>query len=298
MGGRGKTPLVAHLARLLLDAGERPAILSRGYGRRRAEDGVVVVSDGRHLLADLDRSGDEPLMLARAVPGAAVLVCDTRALAGALAERLFGATVHILDDGFQHLMLARDLDLVLVSPEDLNDRPAPFGRLRESAAALASADAVIVDEGDRGRGSGDRLRAEGGVPPAMPAFSLRRSLGQPRPLEPGRPWPSGTGPIVALAGIARPDRFARSLQDAGWQVAGEILFRDHHPYGPRNLARIAERVQEVGAVGVLTTDKDAVRLLRWRPLPVRIAAVPLDISVEPAVAFRSWLLDRVREARE
>ena len=79
MGGRGKTPLVAHIARLLLAAGERPAILSRGYGRRIQEDGVVVVSDGVHLHADLDRAGDEPLMLARAVPGAMVLVCDVRA---------------------------------------------------------------------------------------------------------------------------------------------------------------------------------------------------------------------------
>ncbi len=103
MGGRGKTPVVAYVARLLVEAGERPAILSRGYGRRRQEDGVVVVSDGRHLLADLDRSGDEPLMLARTVPGAAVLVCERRALAGALAERRFGATVHVLDDGFQHV---------------------------------------------------------------------------------------------------------------------------------------------------------------------------------------------------
>src|SRR5204863_5351833 len=87
MGGRGKTPLVAYVARLLVAAGERPAILSRGYARRVVEDGVVIVSDGTHLLADLDRSGDEPLMLARAVPGAAVLVCEQRAIAAALAER-------------------------------------------------------------------------------------------------------------------------------------------------------------------------------------------------------------------
>ena len=87
MGGRGKTPVVAYLAKSLIAAGERPAILSRGYGRRRVEEGVVVVSDGEHLLADVDRAGDEPLMLARTVPGAIVLVCEQRATAAALAMR-------------------------------------------------------------------------------------------------------------------------------------------------------------------------------------------------------------------
>ena len=127
-GGRGKTPLVAMLARHFLARGERPAILSRGYARRRPEAGAVVVSDGRHLLADLDRAGDEPLMLARAVPGAIVVVCDVRSIAAALARRVLGATVLILDDGFQHRALARDLDLVVVTPEDLQGRRAPVGR--------------------------------------------------------------------------------------------------------------------------------------------------------------------------
>src|SRR5204863_6685133 len=117
MGGRGKTPLVAHVARLLVAAGERPAILSRGYARADRADGVVVVSDGDHLQADVARGGDEPFMLARQLPGVAVLVAEDRALAGRLAERAFGVTVHLLDDGFQHLQLARDADIVLVDPE-------------------------------------------------------------------------------------------------------------------------------------------------------------------------------------
>ena len=157
MGGRGKTPVVAHLARLLLEAGERPAILSRGYARRRPEDGVVIVSDGTHLCADLDRSGDEPLMLARAIRGAAVLVCEVRALARTLAERALGATVHLLDDGFQHRQLGRDVDLVIIAPEDLQDRRLPFGRLREPVSALARADAVLVD-GDPATVTRARLR--------------------------------------------------------------------------------------------------------------------------------------------
>jgi tetraacyldisaccharide 4'-kinase len=303
MGGRGKTPLVACIARLLLEAGERPAILSRGYGRLRVEEGVVVVSDGRHLLADLDRSGDEPLMLARTVPGAAVFVCDQRILAGALAERRFGATVHLLDDGFQHLTLARDVDIVVVSPEDLADKGVPFGRLREPVSALASADAVLLDAGP----SSNRPALD--LPASVRQFSLRRSLGKVRTLEPSRPWPEEAGPIVTVAGIARPERFAAALREAGWRIAREVSYPDHHRYTAADLARLASDVTATNALGVLTTEKDAERLRPWRPFPVRIAAISLDVTVggfgdggfgdqsARRDDFRTWLLDRLREAR-
>jgi tetraacyldisaccharide 4'-kinase len=299
MGGRGKTPIVAHIARLLLDAGERPAILSRGYGRRTVEDGVVVVSDGTHLLADVDRAGDEPLMLARALHGAGVFVCDQRAMAGALAERHFGATVHVLDDGFQHVSLARDVEIVVIAPEDLDDRPVPFGRLRQPVSALNAAHAVIVDDGTTLTAAEPQRYAA--VVAALPShalrFSLRRTLGHVRSLDADRPWPpQDTGSVVALAGIARPERFTAALRAAGWQVAREVTFRDHHRYIAADLSRLSSEVTSAGAIGVLTTEKDAERLLPWRPFPVPIAAVPLEVSIEPADAFRSWLLDRIREA--
>ena len=310
MGGRGKTPIVAHIARMLLDAGERPAILSRGYGRRVQEDGVVVVSDGVHLLADIDRSGDEPLMLARAVPGAGVFVCDQRALAGALAERHFHATVHLLDDGFQHRALARDVDIVVIAPEDLADRPLPFGRLREPVSALGAADAIVFDDGP---GRGSEVSGAGSVlkdlPSSVRRFSLRRSMGDVRALESHRPWLApDEGPVVALAGIARPDRFFRGLRDRGWRVAREISVPDHHAYTAEDIAKLASEVAVSSATGVLTTEKDAERLLPWRPFPVRVGAVPLAVTIEPhaidaaagfrpPAAFRSWLLERIREAR-
>ena len=169
-GGRGKTPLVAMLARHFLAKGERPAILSRGYARRRPDAGAVIVSDGRHLLADLDRAGDEPLMLARSVPGAIVVVCDVRAIAAALARQALGATVLILDDGFQHRAVARDIDLVVVTPEDLTGRRAPFGRLREPVSALARAHAVIVD---------GPAPAQLAAAPQATVLSLRRAIRAP-----------------------------------------------------------------------------------------------------------------------
>ena len=209
LGGTGKTPVTALIARWLIEAGERPAVLSRGYGRAMVEHGVVVVSDGRHLLADLDRAGDEPLMLAREAPGARVLVCEQRALAGALAERALDATVHVLDDGFQHLQLARDIDLVVTNAQDLAGRPLPFGRLREPVSALQAADAVIFD----------------GDPPNASYFTLRRTLGAPSVVGcgvlsaecrvPGAECqvPSAecrVGKCVALAGIARPEQIGRA----------------------------------------------------------------------------------------
>ena len=115
VGGRGKTPMVAAIARALLAMGERPAILTRGYARAQPEDGVVVVRDPDGIRADLARAGDEPLMLARWLPGAAVLVSTDRYLAGRLAEHQFASSVHILDDGFQHLQLDRDIDIVMVA---------------------------------------------------------------------------------------------------------------------------------------------------------------------------------------
>src|SRR6185436_16645704 len=132
-GGRAKTPLAALVATRLRAMGERPAILSRGYGRRDTSDGVVVVRDPDGIRADLDRAGDEPLMLARRLDGVAVLVCGSRYLAGRLAEHHFGCTVHVLDDGFQHFALHRDADLVVIGRADLEgSRTLPTGHLREA----------------------------------------------------------------------------------------------------------------------------------------------------------------------
>jgi tetraacyldisaccharide 4'-kinase len=282
----------------MVAAGERPAVLSRGYGRRRVADGVVIVSDGVHRLADLDRAGDEPLMIARAAPGAMVLVCDQRAIAGALATHHLGATVLLLDDGFQHRAMRRDVDLVLVTAEDLDDRRIPFGRLRESVRALSRADAVIVDGlpvATTPAAARDLVRAR--VPSADRVFVLRRSLAAVTPLAGDRAPSPDDGPIVALAGIAHPERFSRMLAAAGWRVAETVAFGDHHQYRREDLTRIAGAVRRSGAVAALTTSKDAIRLLPLRPLPVPIAEVSLDATIDPAESFDEWIFRRLREAR-
>ncbi len=199
VGGSGKTPLVAHLACLLQDAGHRPAILTRGYARARPSDGVTVVSDGDRLLADLDRAGDEPLMLARRLPGVPVLVSSDRYLSGRLAERRFGCSVHLLDDGFQHFQLERDTDLVVVSGADLL-RPAtlPFGRLREPIDVVREASAVILADVDPAEedAAAEALRALG----VGTAFRLARESGAPQPVDRGRSIRAAGGRCAGAGG--------------------------------------------------------------------------------------------------
>jgi len=285
MGGTGKSPVVAAIAQWLLDAGERPAILSRGYARRDVVDGVVVVSDGREILATIDRSGDEPLMLARQVPGAIVCVSPERYLSGRLAEQQLGATVHILDDGFQHLELARDLDVLVTSIGEIpNGKVIPRGRLREPIDAAARAQVLVVSDATPGAAASEAWAL--GISQACAAV---RTLGDPvRILEAAIAEP-GAGSreqkILAVAGIANPDRFVSSLKNAGWNVADSMTFKDHHRYSMSDLAAIAAKMRVAGADAVVTTDKDAVRFESLGDLPFPLYRVPLRVDFEPADAL-------------
>lgn len=279
VGGSGKTPTVAALARLLERGGERPAILSRGYGRRESSDGVVVVSDGRRVLEPVERSGDEPQMLARALDGVPVLVAKDRALAGRLAEGRLGATVHLLDDGFQHLPLARDVDLLIVAPDDLEERLLPSGRLREPIDTGRRADALLVPGSDADAAA---IAARLGV---GTVFRLTATYDVPRPAP-------ANSTAIAVAGIARPERFFAALRAQGVDVRRELAFRDHHWFSASELASIERQARDAGA-SIVTTEKDAMRIgsrAGWSYLPMTMA-------VEPAEAFADWLMARVRAAR-
>jgi tetraacyldisaccharide 4'-kinase len=273
--------MAACVARLLLEAGERPSILSRGYARRDRRDGVVIVRDADRIRADLDRAGDEPLMLARQLPGVAILACADRYLAGRLAEHRLGCTVHVLDDGFQHLQLDRDVDLLIVARDDFaRPHTLPFGRLREPIDTLIVADAILTaDE--------DVVVEPAEVAP--PVFHVRRY-----PL----PGPDTDGPAFAFAGIAGPARFFDDLRSAGWTLSETLDFRDHHAYTTGDLSRIVERARASGAKRIVTTEKDMVRLLRFRPFPQPIASVPLRVEPQPLEPFRDWLSAALRSARD
>ena len=281
MGGTGKTPVVAAIAQWLIAEGHRPAILSRGYARADNVDGVVVVSDGESLRAPLEESGDEPLMLAEQVPGAIVCVSPERYLSGTLAEQRLGATVHVLDDGFQHLELARDVDVLVTTIGEIpNGRVIPFGRLREPADAAARAQVLVVSDANAGAASAEAW-----------TLGISQSCGALRTL--GRPVAVVDAPadlpedctVLAVAGIAHPDRFVAALKDAGWNVAGQMAFRDHHRYTAADADAIAAKAASCGADVVFTTCKDAVRLSALGPTPFALFKVPLTVSFDPPDAL-------------
>jgi tetraacyldisaccharide 4'-kinase len=282
VGGSGKTPVVASIAKLLLERGHRPSILSRGYARRQDSDGVVVVSDGTRVIAPVEATGDEPQMLARALPGVPVLVCADRYLAGRLAETHFDATVHLLDDGFQHVQLARSVDLLIVAPSDLVDRVLPSGRLREPIDAARAADAVLVP------GSKDEATRVSEALRVRPVFQLVNRYEAVRALA-----PNGAAArelrAIAVAGIARPERFFAAVREQGVHVAHEMAFPDHHWFTAKDLESIDRRAARANANVVITTEKDAMRI-GARP---GWYALPLHVAIEPAAEFAEWLTTRL-----
>lgn len=287
LGGSGKTPVVRRVAEILREAGRPVAILSRGYGGTfRGE--ALVVSDGRTVLADGRAAGDEPVMLARALPGVVVAVGPRRDVVGRAVEARFGRRVHVLDDGFQHLRLRRDLDLLCLDVRDLEDRPLPAGRLRERPSAEARADVVLLT----------RLEAAS----AGEIESLERRLGAERTFRVERRvagWRTLSGAEAAappraflLAGIARPERFAWDAAGAGASIVGRAFFPDHHVFGARELVEVAARARTAGADAIVTTAKDAVRIeglpLEGLQLPLVVLDVAAAIADEPR--FRARLL--------
>jgi len=267
------------------------------------------VSDGARIHEPVERAGDEPYLLARALTGVPVVVCADRYLAGRIAEARFGATVHLLDDGFQHLPLWRDCDLLLMSAADVHDRPLPAGRLREPLTSGRSAHALLV------AGSAEDVAAVTAAVPVSPHFTVTARIDAPRLVHPfGTPWTAPASPrVVAVAGIARPERFRASLSALGWDVVHWQTYPDHHWYSSLDVARIEQAARSRGAAAVVTTEKDAVRLEALRAGAGRSGAeratgasagaapwvfVPLHVSIEPHETFRRWLSARLVQARE
>ncbi|HEY9870661.1 MAG TPA: tetraacyldisaccharide 4'-kinase [Candidatus Obscuribacterales bacterium] len=266
-GGTGKTPVTVDLARHLIAAGRRVAILSRGY-KRRSTDEIVIVGDGRGRIAPAADAGDEPHMMAQAVPEAVVIVGAARRVTGEIAVRVYDCDFVILDDGFQHLSVIRDSDVVLIDyyDEPGNDRLIPAGRLREPLAALARADWLVIsrlperpdpeklarlNELARNRAPQAGLTSCRFVPAALCGLASSERL----------PTSSLSGArVFAVAGIARPQAFFRQLADLGATVAGTRCFPDHHWYTPGDLLGLARQFKSCRADIMVTTAKDAARL--------------------------------------
>jgi tetraacyldisaccharide 4'-kinase len=292
-GGGGKTPLTIALAAHLSDRGRRVAVLSRGYGGARREP-VAVVSAGSGPLLEPRIAGDEPFLMAESLPGVAVLVGPDRHAAGlhALAHLSPAPDVFVLDDGFSHLGLARDVDLLLFPAADpfAGGRLAPSGRLREPLAAAACADAVLLTDAPHARAGVELAAALAPHGYRGPAFASTTCPAPVRDAE-GRAMPEGARAFLA-AGIARPTAFFALAERAGLTIAGRMPFADHAPFDAEQVTRLEDVADAGGAQWLVVTGKDEVKLRGRTRLPLGALA----IRAEPEPAFWSWLderLDRV-----
>jgi tetraacyldisaccharide 4'-kinase len=283
VGGTGKTPAVEGAALTLLELGARPAIVSRGYGR--STRGIQVVSDGRAARLGSRDAGDEPYLLARRLLGVPIVVGANRHEAAQYAVSRFGVSCVLLDDGFQHRSLRKDVEIVLARAHRPwgNGRLLPAGPLREPLSALARADLIVATgaehPADADAVAGAVARYAPGVPVACAAHEgimpVDTDLRGRR--------------LLAFAGIAAPERFRRTLQTLGVEVVGLRSFPDHHWYRARDMSSLDAAARAAGAEGLVTTEKDAVRLDRLAPaLPLHVVPVRFQLLTGEAV-WRSLL---------
>lgn len=268
VGGSGKTPFLIALGDLLKERGVAFDVLSRGYGR--ATKGVALV-DPEGSPWDF---GDEPLLIARKlrVP---VIVGEDRYAAGQVAEQKFGLQLHLLDDGFQHRRLARDFDIVLIAPSDVEDSSLPTGRLREPLSSLSRADAVVL--------TNDASREE---LPITQQFVWRVSRGVVVPAE-------LKNPCFAFCGIARPENLFAQLRAAGVTLAGTRSFRDHHSYSDSDVRQLLALRAQHGAAAFVTTEKDAVNLQSRVAALAPLHVIPVHMELDNADAALTALLTAI-----
>ncbi len=270
-GGSGKTPFVIALGEMLKARGIRFDVLSRGYGRKTR--GVLIVGTGGNA-ADF---GDEPLLIARRL-GVPVIVGESRYEAGRVAERKLQPQLHILDDGFQHRSLVRDLDIVLMTERDFEDRLLPSGRLREPLSSLARADVVVLPAGL-----------------AMDRPALRQKLIWRIDRE--LVLPSLPSAPVVFCGIARPEQFFAQVRAAGITPAAEIIFRDHHAYDQDDMQALVGARRDLQAGGFLTTEKDAINLGPEQRCLEPLAIAELRLTLDRPTDVMDVILARIGEGK-
>jgi tetraacyldisaccharide 4'-kinase len=278
-GGTGKTPLVEWVATTVAAQGKRVCILTRGYGRKDPHV-QVIVSDGYSVLAGPNEAGDEPYLLATRLVGfAAVISSADRIAAGQEAIKDFGTDCFVLDDGFQHLRLARDLNIVTIDATNPwgGGKLLPYGRLRETPDSLSRADCIVITRCDQARNlhdvRSDILRLTGG----RPIFHSRMRTARVSPLKNGSDTLTPPVRVAAFCAVGNPDSFFEQVRRSGYELGLQKFFPDHHVYSQDEIDSLARAAQDVGASALITTAKDAVKL---RTLSFSLPCYVLEIEIE------------------
>jgi tetraacyldisaccharide 4'-kinase len=253
----------------------------------------VVVGAGKGPLVSPEEGGDEPVALARSTSGVLVVVGEKRVDAARRAADL-GADLFLLDDGFQHLAVRRDVNLLLLDARDPfgGGRLPPAGRLREPIAAARRADAFVFTRVDRATPSPEAVETLARLRPEAPVFHARIRPSDLRD-EHGSPLDAAVFAErrhIAVCGVANPADFAASLSELGLSPEERLEFRDHQRYGERQLARIRSAAQRTGAALLVTTEKDAVKLAGKTPLPIVTVRLAVDVAES---GFFSFLASRL-----
>jgi tetraacyldisaccharide 4'-kinase len=294
-GGTGKTPLVEWVARTVAAAGKKVCILTRGYGRKDPHL-QVIVSDGYGVLASPSEAGDEPYLLATKLTGLASVVSSSdRIAAGREAIKDFGAECFVLDDGFQHLRLARDLNIVTIDATNPwgGGSLLPYGRLRESTEGLSRADCIVltrcnlVDNVDALRQEILRLTGD------RPIFESHMRGVRVSPLKNGSNGLTPPARVAAFCAVGNPSSFFANLRQAGYELALEKSFPDHHVYSQDEIDSLIQSAKETGAESLITTAKDAVKL-RTLSFSLPCYVWEIEISIENEAALGRLVLDAAK----
>ncbi len=300
-GGTGKTPLVALIAKMLIDEGETVCILTRGYGRQNPRKRILVC-DGTNILADAETGGDEPVELANKLDGKAMIIADPNRVAAARwAREKFNVTAFILDDGFQHRRARRDLDIVCIDASNPcgNGRILPAGTLRESFKGLTRADAIVITRTEQVENTedlGERLRKRNPSVPILRARTELRGLisledfhaKTQSPQSPQSPQRKESS-LLAFTGLGNPSNFYASLMNESRQVIAKASFPDHHRFTQSDVAQIEEKARKTGAIALVTTAKDAVKLTGQQfELPCYVA--PAETIIDDMDTFKNLII--------
>ena len=298
-GGTGKTPLVEWVARTLAANGKKVCILTRGYGRKDPHL-QVIVSDGYGVLTSPAEAGDEPYLLATNLAGlAAVISSADRIAAGQEAIKDFGSNCFVLDDGFQHLRLARDLNIVTIDATNPwgGGSLLPYGRLRESTEGLSRADCIVITRCDQ-VSSVDDLRSEIlKVAGNRPIFQSHMRTSRVSSLKNGPSTLASPARLAAFCAIGNPSGFFNHLRRSGYELALEKSFPDHHVFSQDEIDSLIASAKAAGANSLITTAKDAVKL-RTLSFSIPCYVLEIEIAIDNGDELSRMILEATGDAQK